>query len=99
MRATACVGVLSEGPDGKFSQTPMSAVLRSDANSQPAGLCHYDRQRVARHAAGPTWIIASAPANKRWNKSMALTSSNISSKIRAEGQIFNDAMTADIHDR
>jgi hypothetical protein len=32
MRATACVGVLAEGPDGKFSQTPMSAVLRSAAN-------------------------------------------------------------------
>src|SRR6202020_855536 len=31
MRATACVGVLSEGADGKFSQTPMSAVLRKDA--------------------------------------------------------------------
>src|ERR1700722_9859441 len=31
MRATACVGVLSEGPDGKFSQTPTSAVLRTDA--------------------------------------------------------------------
>ena len=31
MRATACVGVLSEGPDGKFSQTPMSAVLRTNA--------------------------------------------------------------------
>jgi len=31
MRATAAAGVLSEGPDGKFSQTPMSAVLRSDA--------------------------------------------------------------------
>src|SRR5271165_6932690 len=31
MRATACVGVLSEGSDGKFSQTPMSAVLRSNA--------------------------------------------------------------------
>jgi hypothetical protein len=31
MRATASVGVLSEGPDGKFSQTPLSKVLRSDA--------------------------------------------------------------------
>jgi O-methyltransferase domain/Dimerisation domain len=31
MRATASVGVLSEGPDGKFSQTPTSAVLRSNA--------------------------------------------------------------------
>jgi hypothetical protein len=32
MRATASVGVLSEGPDGRFSQTPLSGVLRSDAN-------------------------------------------------------------------
>jgi hypothetical protein len=31
MRATASVGVLSEGPDGKFSQTPSSKVLCSDA--------------------------------------------------------------------
>jgi hypothetical protein len=31
MRATACVGVLSEGPDGKFSETPLSAVLRTNA--------------------------------------------------------------------
>jgi hypothetical protein len=31
MRATACVGVLSEGPDGKFSQTPSSKVLCSNA--------------------------------------------------------------------
>jgi copper chaperone CopZ len=31
MRATACVGVLAEGPDGTFSETPMSAVLRSNA--------------------------------------------------------------------
>ncbi len=32
MRATASVGVLSEGADGKFSQTPRSAVLRTKAN-------------------------------------------------------------------
>src|SRR5579863_6105526 len=31
MRATASVGVLSEGSDGKFSQTPLSGVLRNDA--------------------------------------------------------------------
>jgi hypothetical protein len=31
MRATACAGVLSEGPQGMFSQTPQSAVLRRDA--------------------------------------------------------------------
>jgi len=32
MRATASVGVLSEGHDGKFSETPLSAVLRRNAN-------------------------------------------------------------------
>jgi hypothetical protein len=32
MRATASVGVLNEGPDGKFSETPLSAVLRTNAN-------------------------------------------------------------------
>jgi hypothetical protein len=38
MRATASVGVLSEGPDGKFSETPMSAVLRRNANPSLRGL-------------------------------------------------------------
>src|SRR5215831_21023542 len=33
MRATACVGVLSEDPDGKFSQTPMSAVLCTEGET------------------------------------------------------------------
>jgi hypothetical protein len=32
MRATASVGVLCESPDGKFCQTPLSAVLRTNAN-------------------------------------------------------------------
>jgi hypothetical protein len=32
MRATASVGVLAEGPEGTFSETPMSAVLRSNAS-------------------------------------------------------------------
>jgi len=31
LRATASVGVLSESTDGKFSETPLSAVLRSNA--------------------------------------------------------------------
>ncbi len=35
MRATASVGVLAEGPDGKFSQTPISALLRSSGPSNP----------------------------------------------------------------
>jgi hypothetical protein len=31
LRATASLGVLSEGADGKFSQTPLSSVLRTNA--------------------------------------------------------------------
>jgi hypothetical protein len=31
MRATASLGVLSEGADGRFSQTPLSSVLRTNA--------------------------------------------------------------------
>src|SRR5215469_11442114 len=38
MRATACVGVLAEDWDGKFSQTPMSAVLCSEAQPSLRGL-------------------------------------------------------------
>jgi hypothetical protein len=38
MRATSCVGVLAEGSDGKFSQTPMSAVLCSNARPSLRGL-------------------------------------------------------------
>ncbi|MGC1903796.1 MAG: methyltransferase [Candidatus Acidiferrum sp.] len=38
MRATACVGVLAEGSDKKFSQTPMSAVLRANAHPSLRGL-------------------------------------------------------------
>jgi hypothetical protein len=38
MRATASVGVLLEGPDGRFSETPMSAVLRRNANPSLRGL-------------------------------------------------------------
>ncbi len=33
MRACAGVGILAEGPDGKFSQTPMSEILRQRSSS------------------------------------------------------------------
>ena len=37
MRATACVGVFSEASDGKFSQTPLSAILRTNATPSLRG--------------------------------------------------------------
>ncbi len=38
MRATASVGVLAEGPDHKFSQTPLSDVLRTRSNPSLRGI-------------------------------------------------------------
>lgn len=38
MRATACVGVLTENPDGRFAETPLSAVLRNNAHPSLRGL-------------------------------------------------------------
>src|SRR5262245_7119296 len=38
MRAAACVGVLSEGPDGIFSETPLSAVLRTNGKPSMRGM-------------------------------------------------------------
>ena len=38
MRATASVGVLVEGTDGRFAETPLSAVLRSNAPRSLRGL-------------------------------------------------------------
>jgi hypothetical protein len=38
MRATASVGVLVEGADGRFGETPLSAVLRSNAPNSLRGL-------------------------------------------------------------
>lgn len=37
MRATASVGVLAEGPQGKFSQTPVSALLRTTGSPSLRG--------------------------------------------------------------
>jgi len=37
MRACACVGVLEEGADGKFSQTPLSAILCSNGSPSLRG--------------------------------------------------------------
>lgn len=38
MRATAGVGILAEGPDGKFAQTPLSALLRSPGPLSPVSM-------------------------------------------------------------
>ena len=47
LRATASVGVLSESTDGKFSETPLSAVLRRATQFPVARLRDHTRQRMA----------------------------------------------------
>jgi hypothetical protein len=46
MRACASVGVLAEGPDGKFSQTPMSAILRSSGPTSLRGWAMFTSHEV-----------------------------------------------------
>lgn len=46
MRACASVRVLHEGPDGKFSQTPMSAVLRSTGPTSLRGWAMFTSHEV-----------------------------------------------------
>jgi len=48
MRATASVGVLSEGPDGKFSQNSPIRRAAQQRESQLASVCDHARPRLAR---------------------------------------------------
>ena len=93
MRATASVGVLSEGPDGKFSETAMSAVLRS--NGKPS-------LRAVAMMGGREWH------GRGWSRLeyCVRTGKQALEQIYGapifeyfkqhpdEGQIFNDAMTS-----
>jgi hypothetical protein len=92
MRATACVGVLSEGPDKRFSQTPMSAVLRRDADPSlrsfaiMGGLEWHGRgwshlEYCVRTGKPALEQIYGAPVFEYLKQNPA------------QGQIFNDAMT------
>jgi hypothetical protein len=93
IRATACVGVLAEGPDGKFSEKPMSAVLRSNATPSLKALAimgggeWHGRgwshlEHCVRTGEPAVEEIYGAPAFEYFRQHAA------------EGQIFNGAMTA-----
>jgi hypothetical protein len=92
MRATACVGVLSEQPDGKFSQTPMSAVLRSDATpSLRAFATMYGRDWHARGLSNMEHCVRTGKQAME-----KVYGSHIFEYLKqnpSEGEIFNDAMT------
>jgi O-methyltransferase domain/Dimerisation domain len=92
MRATACVGVLSEGPDGKFSQTPMSAILRSDATPSLRAFAIM----TGREWHGRGWSHLDYCVRTGKQALEKIYGAHIFEYIKqnpAEGQIFNDAMT------
>jgi len=92
MRATACVGVLSEGPDGKFSQTPMSTVLRSDATPSLRALAIM----AGREWHGRGWSHLEYCVRTGKQALEQIYGAPVFEYLKqnpAEGQIFNDAMT------
>src|SRR5271170_3587594 len=92
MRATASVGVLAEGPDGKFSQTPMSTVLRSDATPSLRSFAIMGGREW--HARGWSHLEYCVRTGKQaLDKIYGAPVFEYLEQHPAEGQIFNEAMT------
>jgi O-methyltransferase domain/Dimerisation domain len=92
MRATASVGVLSEDRDGKFSQTPLSAVLRSNANPSLRGFAAMS----AREWHGMGWAhleYCVRTGKQALDKVYGSPIFEFFQQRPAESEIFNQAMT------
>jgi hypothetical protein len=92
MRATASVGVLSEGPDGKFSQTPMSKVLRRDATPSLRAFA----TMTGREWHGRGWSHLEHCVRTGKQALDQIYGTHVFEFLKQhpeEGQIFNDAMT------
>jgi hypothetical protein len=92
MRATASVGVLSEGPGGKFSETPMSAVLRSNATPSLRALAIMGGREW--HGRGWSRLEYCVRTGKQALEEIYGTPIfEFFEKRTDEAKIFNDAMT------
>ena len=92
MRATASVGVLSEGPDGKFSQTPMSSVLRADTTPSLRALAIMGGREW--HGRGWSHLEYCVRTGKQALEQIyGIHIFDFLKQNSAEAQIFNDAMT------
>jgi hypothetical protein len=92
MRAAASVGVLCEGPDGKFSQTPMSSVLRSNATPSLRAFA----TMTGRDWHGRGWSHLEYCVRTGKQALDHIYGTHVFEYLKqnpAEGQIFNDAMT------
>ncbi len=93
MRATACVGVLAEGPDGTFSETPMSAVLRSNARPSLRALAIMGGREW--HGRGWSQLEHCVrTGGQALDKIYGAHVFEFLTQHPEEGQIFHDAMTA-----
>ena len=93
MRATSCIGVLAEGPDGVFSQTPMSAVLCSNANPSLRNMAIMSgREWYVRGWSQLEYCVSSGM--QALEQIYAMPTFEYFKKHPEEAQIFNDAMTA-----
>lgn len=93
MRATASVGVLSEGPDGKFSETPMSAVLRSNGKPSLRALAMMGGREW--HGRGWSRLEYCVRTGKQALEQIyGMPIFEYFKQHPDEGQIFNDAMTS-----
>jgi O-methyltransferase domain len=92
LRATASVGVMAEGPDGKFSQTPMSAVLRG--NVQPNLRAFAIMTGRDWHGRGWSQLQYCVKTGKQAMEQIyGLHVFKYLEEHPEEGQVFNDAMT------
>lgn len=92
MRATASVGVLSEGPDGTFSQTALSAVLRRDAKPSLRALAIMGTREW--HMRGWERLEYSVRTGKTaLDEVLGMPVFEHFKQNPAEAQVFNDAMT------
>jgi hypothetical protein len=93
MRATASVGVLSEGADGKFSETPMSAILRSNATPSLRALAIMGGREW--HGRGWSRLEYCVRTGKQAiDQIYGAPVFEYMQQHPEEGRIFNDAMTA-----
>jgi hypothetical protein len=93
MRATACVGILSEGPDGKFSETPMSAVLRSNATPSLRAFAIMGGREW--HGRGWSHLEYCVRTGKQAMEQIyGVPIFEYFKQNPGEGKIFNDTMTA-----
>ncbi len=93
MRATACVGIFAEGPDGKFSQTPMSEVLTRDAN--PSLLALAIMGQAEWHSRGWEQVEYCVRTGKQFSEKVyGVPMFKFFEQNPAEAQIFQDAMTS-----